>query len=723
MLGRLLLALALLVAPAVSARAQDDVLIGTDYQPDASEEVKALFQRAGFNYARLTGGGYEWSLERHIAAARELQERGVRVLLQLGSHYPSGAYFRFTDSWLVDHKGETGREDRQAWAISYSGSNWPQYSYASEETREQFARDFTSYLGRIGGSASIAGVCLHNEPGLHWLRERIFDYSPPARRRFRAWLEERYGGVAALNAAWGTDHTSFDAVEPPRDEPPVGNMAAWLDWRRANTDFIAEFLRWEQALVRCVRPGLPLTTNMAGPVDWWHAWRCSDNSLFTEGMDIAGVDIYPGPYTTRQHCAYTMDMTRGVARGRPVHVLECEVYGPEKWPDLSAEQRAAMLRSEVWTYLGHGARGVLPWGLSGRGDNNLTEGEWNPRLEVMRGIVERCRALGLKRFRSEPPRVAVVIDPDSYLYFTGAEEEPPYWLDKESAGLYGAVREAGYAADVIFAEQPRRGAALDYEVLVIAGGVMMDEALARRLAEFVRDGGLLVAEAPFAEVDRTGRPLPEWPGFGLDEVFGVRVTADGADPGVVRTAAGEITGWRFRRRLEPRGAAVAGRFADGTPAVAINDYGGGRAVYLATTAGVAYCDGWNSWARMGLRHLLGSLLGERLPATARLEVTHGGEDYLDVGRLADADGNRLIVLAPQPHRGEPFAPVPDVSLRLPAESVAGLRSAWALGPGDAPPRRLQMARQADSVRLEVGTVESAAVLLLSTQDAPPEGLR
>ncbi|KPK58138.1 MAG: hypothetical protein AMK73_09460, partial [Planctomycetes bacterium SM23_32] len=644
----------LLAAAAAAAQEGEEVLIGADYQPRLSEQAKAVFYEAGFNYARLTGGGYDWSLEQHLATTAELEERGVKVLLQLGSHYPSGAYFRFTDSRFVDHKGETGREDRDAWAINYSGKTWPQYSYASEEVRELFERDFTAYLERMKGFGNVVGVCLHNEPGLHWLTDRIFDYSPPALRRFRVWLRERYGDVAALNAAWGTDYESFDAVEPPRDEPPVPNIAAWLDWRRANVDFVAEFLQWEQELVRRVWPGLALTTNMAGPLDWWHAWRCSDNYLFTRGMDIAGVDVYPSEWGPRQFPAYVMDMTNGVAQGRPVHVLECEVYDPEKWPDLSAEQRVAMLRSEMWTYLGHGARGILLWGLAGRGDNNLTDGDFNPRAAAMREIVRTAEALRLGRYRRPPSKVAVVVDPDAYFYFTGSEEEPPYFLDKAMMGLHGAALEAGWQADVIFADQVRGGGAADYDALLLPASVVADQALADTLRRFTEEGGLLVAQAPFAEVDGRGRPYDAWPGAGLDEVFGLRAGESALEPGVIRADGLELSAWRFRRSIEPAGAAVIGRFADGAPALSVHDYGRGRAVYVASCVGMAYCDGWGSWARMGLRDLLASLLAEAAPDGRLPMVTHEGEGLLDVSELRDPDGSRLVVLTVPPHRAEPL---------------------------------------------------------------------
>ncbi len=700
------------------------LLIGTDWPHDAGENVKQLFHEAGFNFVRVAGGGYAWATEGNKSAVEELKRSGVKVLLQLGSHYPSADYFRFRDSWLVDQKGETGVEDRSAWAISYSGKNWPQYSYASEEVRRQMEVDFPAYLNELKGSGNVIGLNLHNEPGLHWLTDRIFDYSPPAIGKFRAWLKDRYGTVERLNEAWGAAFDSFDSVEPPREEPPVQNLAAWLDWRRANVDFIRAFLQWETVLARRTWPGLPVTTNMAGPLDWWHPWRCADNFLFTQGMDVAGVDIYPSEWAPRHFAGYTMDMTAGVAQGRPVYVIECEVYSPQKWPHLTEEQRAAMLRSEVWTYLGHGARGVLLWGLSGREENDLTRGEYNPRVEAMREITHLCRMLRLGGFHRQKAEVAVVVDPDSYFYFCG-KEGPPYFLDKAGMGMYGAARDNGYQVDVIFADQVRLGAAGGYKVLLLPCQAMMEAPLAGRLTEFVRGGGLLIAEAPFAEVDEHGRAVEAMPGCGLDAVFGIRTGETEREPETIQAGDAEMSVWRFRRDVQQTGGEVIGRFADGTPAVTVNGFGEGHAVYVASTVSMPYCDGWGTWARPGLRELVRSLIESHAPSVPRVEVMHEGDACLDVSLLEDAKGNRLVIITVPSDGGKPISPVQGVRVSLPADQLEGVEQVLALCPTATLDGHvwqvaglLDVNRQDGRATIKGDGVDSAVVVLLARDVSP-----
>lgn len=52
---------------------------------------------------------------------------------------------------------------------------------------------------------------------------------------FRAWLQGRYANIAALNAAWGRQYTSFDEVKPllskEFDPTKEASLAPWLEWR------------------------------------------------------------------------------------------------------------------------------------------------------------------------------------------------------------------------------------------------------------------------------------------------------------------------------------------------------------------------------------------------------------------------------------------------------------------------------------------------------------
>jgi len=59
------------------------------------------------------------------------------------------------------------------------------------------------------------------------------DWAPEAIAGFREWLRKEYGGLEALNRAWGTAFASWDAVVPMTTEEAQrhGNFAPWSDHR------------------------------------------------------------------------------------------------------------------------------------------------------------------------------------------------------------------------------------------------------------------------------------------------------------------------------------------------------------------------------------------------------------------------------------------------------------------------------------------------------------
>lgn len=647
-------------------------LFGCDWPVDGSPAVKSLFYETGCNFARLTGGGYGWALDRHRRALQELNGHGVKVLLQLGSHYPDAGYFALKDSYLVDQKGETGKEDHTAWAITYNGSAWPQYSYASPAFRARLETDFSAYLGGLKGQPNISALLLHNEPGYHWLNDRVFDYNPQAVARFRDWLRQKHGTLQALNDRWGTHWASFDAVEPPRDLPPVAGIAAWLDWRRFNADLIQDFLHGEIAFAHRTLPGVPTTTNLSGPLDNWYPVRLGDNYRYTDGMDIAGIDIYPSEWSSPIFPGYAMDMTRGAAQERKVFVPECEVFDPTRFPNLPEEQRAGMLRSEVWTFIGHGADGVLLWSLSGQEGFRLTEGKFNARVAAVREIAHLAPMLHLETFHKPAPRVAVCVDQDAFLFYGGREPklDGGSHADMSARGLYASVVAGRYQADVISAAQVRQGLGKRYGALLLSLPVLMDAGLAAQLRAFVARGGLLLTEAPFAARDRWGRDLPEAPGFGLAAVFGLRaVHPETTEGGRITTSDGVFSS-QSRTQFQLAGASVIGTFDDQKPAVTAHRFGRGTAIYIAAEVGRPNASAAGSNAASGLQTFVAAALARyaRLPPAARL--TYQGSPYLDASFRRDARGSQLIVLANPTDRAKPLPSATEVTLTPAAKDLA-----------------------------------------------------
>jgi len=67
-----------------------------------------------------------------------------------------------------------------------------------------------------------------------------------AKKAFREWLKERYGDIAGVNAAWGTDYKMFLEIDPEKNQPyDDTNFGRWVYY--TNTD--TPFYEWSPALI------------------------------------------------------------------------------------------------------------------------------------------------------------------------------------------------------------------------------------------------------------------------------------------------------------------------------------------------------------------------------------------------------------------------------------------------------------------------------------------
>jgi beta-galactosidase GanA len=666
-------------------------LIGAEWQVDAAPAVKELFWETGCNFARLSGGGYGWITDAHKRALEELQAHGVRALLQLSSHYPDASFFDLKDAYLMDQEGKTGTPSKQSWSIEYQGQSWPQYSYGNEQFRTMLRQNFEKYFASLGPLPDVEAILVHNEPGYFWLDNRIFDYSTASISWFRKWLPSQYGSVEGLNSRWNSHYHSFAEVEPPHEVPPKGSLAAWMDWRRGNVAEIQEFLEWERSLCRQLHPEIPISTNLPGPIDNWYPIHLSDDYSFAQGQDISSIDIYPGAdYTSEYFPGYSADMARSAGDGKRTFVAECESYAPEHFPKLTDQERAERLTGDLWTYIGHGANAISIWTWNGEDGFKMTKGEFNARVAAVRDTAYTAKMLNLGDFHRRASPVALVVDRNSYLTFHGNQDAraAAQHAYATALGMYGAVVQSGYETDVISSDMVRTGNAGRYRVLVLCSPETMDLALAARLKDFVRNGGLIITDSSLASYDNWGKSVDQRPGFGLDEVCGVRVgeTTETNE----RVLAGK---WSFdissRTKLNLTAAKANASFGDGSAAVSANHFDKGTFIVIAGNAGEA-----NS---RGDEHGLGAAMAswiDRYAAAAAKSAIDSGNSYFDRSELVDDSGNRLKILTQQLNGSGPATLVKNLPLDL----------------GPVPERRFQTFLLQDPGRPESRTVSGPRIV-------------
>jgi beta-galactosidase len=128
-----------------------------------------------------------------------------------------------------------------------------------------------------------------------------------------------------------------------------------------------------------------------------------------------------------------------------------------------------------------------------------------------------------------------------------------------------------------------------YKLVVVPGMYLLDSASRANLRKFVAEGGTVVMTAQSDKVNDNNQWFDTSLPGELTDVFGLR-TNEFFNAGKVETRIGDVDAKGdngFIEVLEPSTAEVLARFTntgDKVPAVTVNKFGKGRAIYVATVA-------------------------------------------------------------------------------------------------------------------------------------------
>ncbi|HEY0200441.1 MAG TPA: hypothetical protein VGC24_01985, partial [Burkholderiaceae bacterium] len=225
------------------------------------------------------GGSWSIDHERVMRLARTVRDSAHPVILYLFSnHFSSDAPLEKVLAANPANLAQT--RDGPLAASSYYGAPLYNWSFASTQTeitqrRVQAVRAVLDEVCKLGlaQTAKIRGVTLLGE--LHHLFPdfqagmgfdapyRVTDYSPVSVVGFRAFLQQRFGRIDALNRAVGADYQSFAEVEPPSKDIRSERLSRFVEHIDSFAQGSLPIIGWAHASQRL--PG-------AGPL-WVHVYR------------------------------------------------------------------------------------------------------------------------------------------------------------------------------------------------------------------------------------------------------------------------------------------------------------------------------------------------------------------------------------------------------------------------------------------------------------------
>lgn len=559
----------------------------------------------------------EFDLAQYDRIVQMAGEYGIKVMFTLYlMAAPEWIFHKHPDSRFVSASGIV-------WNSNHTGDNahggWPGLCFDSEPFRrtvENFVKVFTLHYA---GNPNVLAIDIWHEPTDEAVqtgpratyKDSMYCYCDHSVAGFKSWLDKKYGSLEALNQVWTRHYNAWDEVKPPYN---AGTYTDWLDWKTYRLDAVADAVGWLNSVVKKYDPerstsvhtgilemGLPIT----------HA---DDHFRLAGTTDMFGCSLYDA--INEDLSGFTSDLMRSACHNGAYWVGETgtgsgpifSFFGsdPEDYHCFARPLTPEQIFKLQWSSIARGAKGIFFWA-------------WRPDISTIEtlslGFTERDGALtdrtkGLKEFTSlirtyrdrlsaaYAPRsdVCILYNMDSMIIEELASitrqsgSEAAGQINKDISSLVGCYRlcmKNGIQPDFISKERLDKGGLDGYRVLLLPYSISLCDETATAIEAFVQNGGTVISDAMLGFFTNDGWGAQVCPPGGLDRVFGLSVSADYRLVKRCDLSTGEHrypgAGCHISERLRVYdGAQTLGEFEDGSPAIVLNRFGKGCALYLGT---------------------------------------------------------------------------------------------------------------------------------------------
>ncbi|NMA43068.1 MAG: hypothetical protein GX946_06780 [Oligosphaeraceae bacterium] len=469
---------------------------------------------------------------------------GSRLLVDLFSYPAVGVYLPQYNAYE-----ESYLRLASAWPFHYGAANVSPYLYAERYYAKADLRDLVrtpclsdpAYkaqrraeilrLGKIARDFNPSFYSLGDEPYLvgFWdgVNGRDVCFSEHCTRDLHRFLKNKYGTIDRLNSVWGSNFTAFEEAGPVIFEDAVasGNPAPWVDHRLHMVDvFIGALEEAQDIIVSEIEPGAlvgPEGMFPADPFKGYDWYRMGKSFAFIGGYGFA---MDP----TANHLLNSFRFARESARRISISgwYPDCnpsaEVYSRfDPWGAFLSGQNGLLMwmTMPMFVYVSS-SNGINPQGrLTNYWKQTLEEAFLirNRYFKLLDGM-ERPRQKKIALYYSRPSEIV------SHFYV------PDYlWKKQVAMGLFAARQwdtllsssgvERHFIADAQVLDGLLRSPGRP-EVVILPAITALSDLEVEELRDFVRTGGVLVADVLPGAHDENGT-LRRNPA--LAELFGVSV--------------------------------------------------------------------------------------------------------------------------------------------------------------------------------------------------------
>jgi beta-galactosidase len=587
---------------------------GTAEEPESRWEQDAqLMAHAGMNVVRM--GEFCWGLcEREEGkfdftwlrrAMDAFSRHGVRIVLSTPTAAPPVWLAQKHPEILpIDENGQPRREGtRRAYCMN-SDVYW---EHAKKVVR--------AMAEALGDHPDLVAWQIDNGVGRH---NTEYAFNPETKRDWHAWLKSKYETVDLLNERmglrfWGQVVNKHEEVPMPLPAPAVHNPALITDWRRFSSDTCVAFIRMQADLLREITPKTPVTTTIRP-----YAVQI-DHFDLADAIDFVAMDSDAAVGHKSAENAMTIDIARSLKKGGEAEgfwVME-QKAGNVAWAEANSLVRPGVVRLFSYQLLSRGATGLLYfyWRMPRIGPEKfyggvLThDGLAKNRMfqEVMQVGTELQTLTPMLAGTQVQADVAILVSHPSDWALNQPMRPNKFFSQREHVQLfYSALHDRNILVD--FA-RPTDDLA-KYKLVIAPSLHMIAGGEADMLRLYVHNGGTLVGTFNTGLVDENHIAATD-PPYEMSDMFGLKVLEfDPLPPGeenhITIKGSFPTTGLHSARLwcdiIEPmEGCQVLGTYAQdfyaGKPAVTMNQFGEGRAIYVGTMSSLPFYHDLITWLR------------------------------------------------------------------------------------------------------------------------------
>ncbi|HTD68413.1 MAG TPA: beta-galactosidase, partial [Candidatus Limnocylindria bacterium] len=443
------------------------------------------------------------------------------------------------------------------------------------------------------------------------------------RHDWHAWLKAKYETIRRLNdmlglSFWAQRVTHFEDVPMPKHAPYPHNPALLIDWMRFSSDTLVAYMRMQADLLRELTPGIPVTNNLRA------LSRRYDHFDLAEVLDFVSLDSNATINTKSAELACEIDMIRSLKK-RDVRTPDgdCGFWvieqkaGAVNWQKVNSLVRPGVVRLFTHQLVSRGACGVLYflWRQPRIGPEKFYggvlghDGSPNTRAyQEIKQIGHELRSLGpVLKGTCVAADVCILFSHENAwsLRYTNQPNDAFRYRDHIQL-FYTALHDRNIPVD--FA-RPCEDLS-KYKIVFAPSLSLLAAGEADLLKIYVQNGGTLVSTFNTGLVDEhhmapdTGYP------HNLTDVFGLEVRE--FDP----LPEGEENHLSFRAGfpathlhpgrlwcdiIEPKGCQIIATYSKdfyaGKPAMTMNHFGDGHAVYIGTMSTQPFYNDLITWLR------------------------------------------------------------------------------------------------------------------------------